>query len=112
MYVARREIKAVEGNLVRVYRAGDTIPDFEKWEIHARRAHINLEWVEEVKAVADGLATETSPTQFTVTLLADEPVADTVLEAKPALLPGQCSQCGKEFKSRRALTTHVTKSHR
>lgn len=47
VYVARRQIKCVDReDKVTVYNPGDVIPDFEAWNIHAKRAHLNLDMVE------------------------------------------------------------------
>lgn len=46
-YVARRELKCVDRNdAVTVYKPGDIIPDFDKWDIHVKRAHLSMELVE------------------------------------------------------------------
>ncbi len=48
MFVARRVLKVVDESGVRQYRPGDIIPDFASWAEVPRRAHINMEFVEEV----------------------------------------------------------------
>lgn len=50
MYVATKNLtnfdRATKSPVI--YKAGDVIPDFENWDIHAQRSHLNLEWVKKV----------------------------------------------------------------
>jgi hypothetical protein len=52
VYVAQRELKFVtkgENYKVIIYKPGDVIPDFDQWDIHAQRAHLNNEFVVQVE---------------------------------------------------------------
>jgi hypothetical protein len=109
VYVARKELlaKSPSGDLVK-YKAGDVIPDFEQWDIHARRANLNLEWVE---AVEDQEVDDQDPEPVKLT----PGLAATKGEA-PILAPASelvCSKCpDKTFKSERALKTHIGIAHK
>lgn len=88
MYVATRELKVVDRqDKVTIYHAGDVIPDFDKWDIHAYRAHINMEWVKIVEPLPVG-------------------------EPQLAASSHQCDVCKREFKSEKALKTHNTLAHK
>lgn len=92
-FVAQTTIKAMvgTGQLV-TYHRGDVIPDFATWDIHARRAHLNLEMVAEQKNQ--------------VAALDDGHDADD--EAVEML---KCPVCKKTFVGQHALKKHVKKTH-
>lgn len=96
VYVAQRVLKEIDrDNKVTVYRPGEEIPDFDSWNIHARRAHLNLHWVTKEDRVED-----LEPEQE----LDFEPTDE---DAKPLV----CSKCKKEFKNEKGLRAHIGRAH-
>jgi hypothetical protein len=49
MFIAQKELKVMKDGKPFFYKPGDEIPDFDKWDIHAHRAHLNMDWVIEVE---------------------------------------------------------------
>lgn len=111
MYVAQRELKYVGfDNRIVIYKPGDEIPNFDSWDIHARRAHLNLEWVrldqgDNSDPVERGV--------FKVTTLDPAQVSKST-EARLEIQTSEfkCSDCEKAFDSKRALGIHVSKAHK
>lgn len=64
-FVAKRRLE--KNDRSGFYEPGEIIPDFAEWNIHARRACLNLEWVEERPVLVAGqdsltpLAVEEAP---------------------------------------------------
>lgn len=48
MFIAKRELRVSEDGRIVVYKPGDVVKSFEKWNTHAREAHLSFEYVEEV----------------------------------------------------------------
>jgi hypothetical protein len=121
MFVAQRELKYVPlgTNKVIIFKPGDQIPDFEEWNIHARRAHLNLEWVAEVSGKKKSDAS--AQTVFKVTVVEEGPAAPKKkakaakkAKAEPVAdsVPCPVAECGRTFKSPRALSTHAALAHK
>jgi hypothetical protein len=111
-FVAQKELKVVDRqDRVTIYKAGDEIPDFESWDIHARQAHINLEWVKETKGKVLPFKPVEKPKKKKIKKSPDVSAAPTTLKVvePPA---NTCQTCGKEFKSPKAVKTHATLAHR
>ena len=108
MFVAQRELKYIPlgEKKATVFQPGDVIPDFDKWDIHARRAHINLEWVTEEVSGKPGASSAQSV--FQVTTVEEGPAAPK--EQSVAHTCGECSD--RTFKSKRALNTHIAMAHK
>ena len=54
MFVAQRPIKVIENGKAIHFGPGDKIPGFEFWPEVAKRAHLSLEWVVEIKDLPVG----------------------------------------------------------
>lgn len=115
MYVARRELKVIDRNdNVTMYKPGDVIPDFATWPEVPRRAHLNMNYVEQVQDAPK----KTKAPKETVLPVSQhqQPVAAPTQapqpEAEPAIL--KCALCGdssKPFKSQKGLNSHVKIVH-
>jgi hypothetical protein len=110
-YQAKRELLArgPEGNLV-TYKPGDLIPDFEAWDIHARRANLSLEWV--VPVEADKVVLE--PPKVVPPKVETQGLAAKINEEEDRELEiFSCPKCSKgPFKTERALKTHIVIAHK
>lgn len=49
MYIAQRDLKVSRNGSLAIIKAGEPVVDFESWNLHAQRAHLNLEWVTKSK---------------------------------------------------------------
>ena len=99
-YVAQRKLRAQDANgNITQYMPGDVIPNFESWNIHQKKAHLNLEWVTPKKdlPVPDSLKPVGTPKQ--------EPK-----KAAPTELA--CDLCSKTYKDERSLKIHKTVKHK
>lgn len=103
MFVAQRQIKDVRDGKPVVYSPGEVIPNFDKWNIHARRAVLNMDWVKEVN---EGDAPEPASRPYENSW---QKKAVTPKAASPAV---ECDLCKREFKNTRAMKTHVALGHR
>lgn len=134
-YVAQKDLIVSAGEGVTKYRRGDVIPDFDKWDIHARRAHLNFEWVK-AKKPEDGSVKKAEPLKQVPKTepKLQQPAAENktsndvvakyhsksetkrVEHMKAVASKKQqhsCPKCpGKEFKSERALKTHNGIAHK
>lgn len=103
MYVARRELKTVsKDNKTTIFRPGDEVKDFEKWDQVAARAHLNLGWVEKIAG---------KPTKAK-RLDSDIDVVEPPIGEKPAM--GKvvaCPVCMRGFSSQKAMTSHRGRTH-
>lgn len=106
-FVACRELKDFVNGVPVVYKPGDVIPNFEAWEIHARRAHLELEWVKP----ADPGGKPVEQRTFRVTTLTEEQVK-ALPETPEEPEAFKCDHCDREFKTKRAFSTHVTRAHK
>ncbi len=106
MFVAQRELKYIPLGAEKaiIFHPGDEIPDFEKWDIHARRAHLNLEWV--VEEVSGKSGASSTPSVFKVTTVNEGPAVPKEVEGH------HCGTCERKFKSKRALSTHASSAHK
>lgn len=134
IYIANKIIKHVPKGTEKVFifKPGDEIPDFESWNIHAQRAHINMDWVKKVEEVdkkAKKKAQKSAKTEPKITktgrksskssqktgenvakIVKTMPVEPQVSGPKPETI--KCDQCDKELKSAKALKTHKTLAHK
>lgn len=104
VYVAQRVIKKVDRDCkVTIYRPGDEIEDFASWNIHARRAHLNMHLVTKEDKV---IAVEPRPIE-------PEPEEELDFEPDPDAESEsvKCGHCSREFKSKTALKVHIRRAH-
>lgn len=141
MYIAQRELKIVDRNtsVATILKPGDEVTDFETWNIHAQRSHLNLEWVKKVEAAPKKSPPPSAPLKkqaapkaaaqknekaqvvkkasaseasMHTTAVGDRSNEAKAPESTPPLVLSKCSICPKEFKSEKALKTHTTVAHK
>jgi hypothetical protein len=116
VYIAERKIKNVDRNdKVTVYNPGDEIKDFGTWNIHAQRAHLNMQWVTtREKPVEVQAEPKKKPKKKPKPPKpeGEEPAPEQPLEFAESEELWACGQCDKkEFKSSKALKIHLKKAH-
>ena len=105
MYIAQRELKTCDKQgRVTVYKPGDPIPDFEKWDEVPKRAHLSMEWVVKSEQTVKLPIPNAQNTQNLT--------KDAQKVSAPDLF-NKCPHCpDKEFKNARALKIHITVAHK
>lgn len=123
-FIAQRELKVVSRDgkdTVTIYKPGDVVQGFEKWDEVPRRAHLSLEYVREVSDSKLTPQQKVSMPKVVETKSKSKTKREKILKEKvevkaetpaPAPLDFKCVTCPtKSFKSSKALKTHITLAH-
>lgn len=103
-YIAQTTLKVMSADGAwHIYQAGDRIPDFSNWNIHAVNAHLELEMVRRVDTPQPPAADVVPPAN-----VADDGDAT---DDTQGLIPVACEVCGKTFAGQSALKKHKKKHH-
>lgn len=114
MYVANRQIKYIPkgSDKMIVFQVGDKILDFEEWNIHAKRAHLNLDWVrligpgDEEEEVSESKRKRMEATDALEVRIEKGPEVNSVSDS------AACAKCGKRFATNRAAGIHYSRAHK